>query len=54
MTHIADNGVGQTVKLGNQADCALNNLAKCEGLLVAVKVSVDMEKIFNKTQGGRD
>lgn len=51
-THIGPHGAGQSVKLCNQTICSLNILAMCEGLLLAEKSGVDMEKMLNAVQGG--
>lgn len=45
-------GSGNTCKLTNQIIVALNIAALSEGLLLAKKVGVDPEKVFNAIKGG--
>jgi len=51
--HIGEaNGSGQSTKLCNQVICALNILATCEGLTLAAKSGIDMEKMFSAVTAG--
>lgn len=51
--HIGEeNGAGQSTKLCNQVICALNILATCEGLTLAAKSGIDMEKMFSAVRAG--
>jgi len=51
--HIGEeNGSGQSTKLCNQVICALNILAVCEGLTLAAKSKIDMEKMFSAVRAG--
>lgn len=53
ITHIGEeNGAGQSVKLCNQAICAMHLLAMCEGLSLAAKSGVDMGKMLGAVQNG--
>lgn len=47
-----ENGAGQSTKLCNQVICALNILATCEGLTLAAKSGIDMEKMFAAVRAG--
>lgn len=51
--HIGEqNGAGQSTKLCNQAICVLNILATCEGLTLAAKSGIDMEKMLSAVRAG--
>jgi 3-hydroxyisobutyrate dehydrogenase len=50
--HIGPNGMGQTVKLCNQIVGALNDLAMCEGLILAAKAGADVSKMVDAVSAG--
>lgn len=50
--HIGPNGMGQTVKLCNQIVGALNDLAMCEGLILAAKSGADVAKMVDAVSAG--
>lgn len=52
ITHVGDNGAGQTTKLVNQVLVVGNCLAMCEALLLAEAGGVDLEKAFNAIKNG--
>lgn len=52
VVHVGPIGAGQTVKLCNQVIVALNLLAMGEGLALAAKAGVDMEKMLSVVQKG--
>jgi len=52
ITHIGANGMGQIVKLCNQVVGALNNLAMCEGLILAAKAGADVNKMVEAVSAG--
>jgi len=52
ITYIGGNGLGQVVKLCNQIVGALNNLAMCEGLMLAAKAGASLEKTVEAISGG--
>lgn len=52
IVHVGPNGAGQTVKLCNQVIVALNLLAMAEGLALAAKAGVDVEKMLSVVQKG--
>jgi len=52
ITYIGPSGLGQTVKLCNQIIGALNNLAMCEGLILAAKAGADMNKMVEAVSAG--
>lgn len=52
IVHVGPNGAGQTVKLCNQVIVALNLLAMAEGLALAAKSGVDLEKMLSVVQKG--
>lgn len=47
-----ENGLGQSTKLCNQIICDLNILAACEGLALAAKTGLDMEKVYSVIKAG--
>lgn len=47
-----ENGLGQSTKLCNQVICALNILATCEGIALAAKTGLDMEKVYSVIRAG--
>lgn len=47
ITHMGPTGAGQMTKLCNQVICALNIQAVCEGLMLGMKASLDMEKLLS-------
>jgi len=51
-THMGPNGTGQTTKLCNQVICALNIQAVCEGLILAAKAGLDLEKLLEVVTAG--
>jgi len=52
ITYIGASGLGQTVKLCNQVIGALNNLAMCEGLILAAKAGADMNRMVEAVSAG--
>jgi 3-hydroxyisobutyrate dehydrogenase len=52
IVHVGPWGAGQTVKLCNQAICALNILAVCEGLMLASRAGVNLEKMLEAVCAG--
>jgi len=52
ITHVGDNGAGQTTKLVNQVLVVGNCLAMCEALLLAEAGGVDLEKAYNAVKNG--
>lgn len=52
ITRIGDNGMGQVVKLCNQIVGALNNLAVCEGLILAAKAGADVNRMVEAVAAG--
>lgn len=52
ITHIGENGAGQTVKLVNQVLVVGNCLAMCEALLLAQAGGVDLQKTFDAISQG--
>jgi 3-hydroxyisobutyrate dehydrogenase-like beta-hydroxyacid dehydrogenase len=47
-----ENGLGQSMKLCNRVICDLNILAACEGLALAAKTGLDMEKVYSVIKAG--
>ena len=52
ITHVGDQGAGQTVKLANQILCVVNMLAASEALLFAHAGGVDLDKTLQAVTGG--
>jgi 3-hydroxyisobutyrate dehydrogenase len=52
ITHVGENGAGQSVKLFNQIVVVGNCLAMCEGLLFAARSGLDLEKAWEAIKGG--
>ncbi len=52
ITHVGENGAGQTVKLSNQILCVVNMLAAGEALLFAQAGGVDLDKMLQAVTGG--
>lgn len=52
ITHVGDNGMGQTVKLVNQILVGMNMLGVAEALMFAKKSGVDLEKCLAAVSGG--
>lgn len=52
ITHVGENGAGQTVKLMNQIVVVGNCLAMCEGLLFAQMSGVDLEAAWEAVSAG--
>ncbi len=52
ITYMGPNGAGQMTKLCNQVICALNIQAVCEGLILAAKAGLDLEKLLNVVTAG--
>jgi len=53
VVHIGeDNGAGQSTKLCNQVIVVLNLLAVCEGLALATKSKIDIEKMLSAVKAG--
>ena len=52
ITHVGEQGAGQTVKLANQILCVVNMLAAGEALLFAQAGGVDLDKMLQAVTGG--
>ena len=52
ITHVGEQGAGQTVKLSNQILCVVNMLAAGEALLFAQAGGVNLEKMLDAVTGG--
>jgi 3-hydroxyisobutyrate dehydrogenase len=52
ITHMGENGMGQTTKLCNQVICALNIEAVAEGLMLGAKSGVDLGKLLDVVTAG--
>ncbi|HHV63009.1 MAG TPA: 2-hydroxy-3-oxopropionate reductase [Firmicutes bacterium] len=52
ITHIGPSGAGQWAKLCNQVLASLNLLAVCEGLVLAAKAGLDINKVIEALSGG--
>jgi len=52
ITYMGPNGMGQTTKLCNQAICALNIQAVCEGLMLGAMAGLDLKKLLNVVTAG--
>ncbi|MCY4465362.1 MAG: NAD(P)-dependent oxidoreductase [Chloroflexi bacterium] len=52
ITHVGEQGAGQTVKLSNQILCVVNMLAASEALLFAKAGGVDLDKMLQAVTGG--
>ena len=52
ITHVGEQGAGQTVKLSNQILCVVNMLAASEALLFAKAGGVDLNKMLQAVTGG--
>ena len=52
ITHVGEQGAGQTVKLSNQILCVVNMLAAGEALLFAKAGGVDLNKMLQAVTGG--
>ncbi|MBS7608945.1 NAD(P)-dependent oxidoreductase [Candidatus Bathyarchaeota archaeon] len=52
ITYMGSSGSGQITKLCNQVICALNIQAVCEGLMLAAKAGLDLQKMLNVVTGG--
>ena len=52
ITHVGEQGAGQTVKLSNQILCVVNMLAAGEALLFAQAGGVDLDKMLQAVTGG--
>jgi len=52
ITHVGEQGAGQTVKLANQILCVVNMLAASEALLFAQAGGVNLEKMLAAVTGG--
>jgi len=52
ITHMGPNGTGQTTKLCNQAICALNVQAVCEGLMLGARAGLDLRKLLEVVTAG--
>lgn len=52
ITHVGEQGAGQTVKLSNQILCVVNMLAASEALLFAKAGGVDLDKMLSAVTGG--
>jgi 2-hydroxy-3-oxopropionate reductase len=52
ITHVGNQGMGQTVKLCNQILVSITNMAVCEAVLFAKKAGVDPELMIRATEYG--
>ncbi|HHY47448.1 MAG TPA: NAD-binding protein [Firmicutes bacterium] len=52
VVHMGEVGMGEMAKLCNQIMASLNLLAMCEGLTLAAKAGLDLEKLLEALQGG--
>jgi 2-hydroxy-3-oxopropionate reductase len=52
ITHVGNQGMGQTVKLCNQILVSITNMAVCEAILFAKKARVDPELMIRATEHG--
>jgi 3-hydroxyisobutyrate dehydrogenase len=52
VTYMGNSGMGQTTKLCNQAICALNIQAVCEGLMLGAKAGLDLKKLLEVVTAG--
>lgn len=52
IVHIGPVGSGQTVKLCNQIVCVLNILGVCEGIMLASRAGVNLEKMLEAVSAG--
>jgi len=52
ITHVGGHGVGQAVKMVNQVIVVGNIMAMSEGLLLAERYGLDLEKTLSAVQGG--
>ncbi len=52
ITHVGEQGAGQTVKLSNQILCVVNMLAASEALLFAQAGGVNLDKMLQAVTGG--
>ena len=52
ITHVGNQGMGQTVKLCNQILVSITNMAVCEAILFAKKAGVDPELMIRATEHG--
>ena len=52
ITHVGNQGMGQTVKLCNQILVSITNMAVCEAILFAKKAGVDPELMIEATKHG--
>jgi len=52
INHMGVVGMGQTTKLCNQVICVLNIEAVCEGLVLASKAGLDLEKLLSVVSAG--
>jgi 3-hydroxyisobutyrate dehydrogenase len=52
ITHVGENGMGQTVKLCNQILVTVTNMAVCEAILFAQKAGVDANIMIEATKNG--
>lgn len=52
VVHVGQVGFGQTVKLCNQVICVLNILGVCEGIMLASRAGVNLEKMLEAVGAG--
>jgi 3-hydroxyisobutyrate dehydrogenase len=52
ITHVGESGAGQACKACNQVLCAVNLVAVCESMSLAVKEGLDLEKMIAVTSAG--
>jgi len=52
IVHVGPSGFGQTVKLCNQVVCGMGILGVCEGIMLASRAGVDLEKMLEVVGAG--
>lgn len=52
IVHLGGIGMGQVCKACNQVICALNNMAMCEGLMLAAKAGLNVESMVKVASAG--
>jgi len=52
ITYMGETGAGQATKLCNQVICALHIQAVCEGLILGVKLGLDLERLLQVVTAG--
>lgn len=52
ITHMGETGSGQATKLCNQVICAMHIQAVCEGLMLGVRLGLDLERLLQVVTAG--